>query len=251
MSQYEVEQNGIIYIIPDDELYQKYMNNEAFIDEYGRLIDRKPHRVLKELRHFASNVQADDSDENYSYELSSPPWWIELLRDVARELWNDEEFRANVKELYHLKIKPACKKNWRIISGQSKTKASQIVAKSKLVKETQLTSIPPTSKGADEMEKDLVYHWFCVLADLARLKNEGVIDEEYQKWIFEQLTNPIAIDKANRFLEGNPQIMQLHNADLSSVLNRELVQDGKFIPIHIDEVQTAARIIDEHENYVI
>lgn len=45
--------------------------------------------------------------------------------------------------------------------------------------------------------------------------------------------------------------MQLHNADLSSVLNRELVQDGKFIPIHIDEVQTAARIIDEHENYVI
>lgn len=87
-----------------------------------------------------------------------------------------------------------------------------------------MTSIPPTSKGADEMEKDLVYHWFCVLADLARLKNEGVIDEEYQKWIFEQLTNPIAIDKANRFLEGNPQIMQLHNADLSSVLNRELVQ---------------------------
>lgn len=132
MSQYEVEQNGIIYIIPDDELYQKYMNNEAFIDEYGRLIDRKPHRVLKELRHFASNVQADDSDENYSYELSSPPWWIELLRDVARELWNDEEFRANVKELYHLKIKPACKKNvenyFRTVENKSKPNCCKIKA---------------------------------------------------------------------------------------------------------------------------
>lgn len=251
MSQYEVEQDGIIYIIPDDKFYQKFMNDEAFIDEYGRLIDRKSHRVLKELRHFASNAQADDSDENYSCELSSRPWWIELLRDVARELWNDKEFCANVKELYHLKIKPACKKMWKTITGQSKTKANQIVAKSKLVKETQLTSRTPTSKGADEIEKDFVYHWFCALADLARLKNEGVIDEEYQKWIFEQLTNPIAIEKANRFMEENPQIMQLHSADLTSVLNRELVQDGKFIPICIDEVRTAAKFIDEHENHVI
>lgn len=110
------------------------MNNEAFIDEYGRLIDRKPHRVLKELRHFASNVQADDSDENYSYELSSPPWWIELLRDVARELWNDEEFRANVKELYHLKIKPACKKIGELFPDSRKQKQAKLLQNQSLLK---------------------------------------------------------------------------------------------------------------------
>lgn len=245
LSRHEVEKNGIVYIIPDDELYQKYVNDEAFIDEYGRLINRKPHRVLKELKHFTYDVSKEDIAVDYSYETSSPPWGIDFLWETARELWNDEEFRANVKTLYHLKIKPACRKMWKTITGKSKTKASQIVAKSKLVKETQLTCDTLTNNDIDKIEKDLVYHWFCVLADLAQLKNAGAIDEEYQKWIFEQLSNPIAIEQANRFLEKNLQILQLHNSNLTGVLNRELVQNGQFIPISIDEVRTAVGLVNE------
>ncbi len=32
VSKYEIEKDGIVYIIPDDELYRKYVNDEAFID---------------------------------------------------------------------------------------------------------------------------------------------------------------------------------------------------------------------------
>ena len=50
MAEHRVRKNNIIYIIPTDELFIKWKNDEAFIDEYGRLMNRKPHRVLKELR---------------------------------------------------------------------------------------------------------------------------------------------------------------------------------------------------------
>ena len=39
MAEHRVSYNGIIYIIPNDELYWKYENGEAFIDKYGRLIE--------------------------------------------------------------------------------------------------------------------------------------------------------------------------------------------------------------------
>ena len=51
MAEHSVSYNGIIYIIPNDELYWKYENGEAFIDKYGRLIDSKSKKVIKELEH--------------------------------------------------------------------------------------------------------------------------------------------------------------------------------------------------------
>ena len=245
MSHYEIEKDGIVYIIPDDELYRKYVNDEAFIDEYGRLMNRKPHRVLKELKHFARDLSKEKITVDYNYEASPLPGWKDFLQEIAYELWGDEEFRANVKTFYLLKIKPACRNIWKTITEKSETKASQIVAKSKPVEKTQLTCDSLTNNDVNKIKKDLLSHWFCVLADLAKLKNAGAIDEEYQKWIFEQLSNPIAIEQANRFLEENPQILQLHNANLTGVLNRELVQNGQFIPISIDEVRTAVGLVNE------
>lgn len=45
MAEHRVRKDNIIYIIPDDELFAKWKSDEAFIDEYGRLMNRKPHRV--------------------------------------------------------------------------------------------------------------------------------------------------------------------------------------------------------------
>lgn len=66
MSEHKVRKNNIIYIIPSDELFIKWRNDEAFIDDYGRLMNRKPHRVLKELKHYV-----DDSimEEDFSFSL--------------------------------------------------------------------------------------------------------------------------------------------------------------------------------------
>lgn len=56
MAEHRIRKNNIIYIIPDDELFKKWKNDEAFIDDYGRLMNRKPHRVLKELKHYVENT---------------------------------------------------------------------------------------------------------------------------------------------------------------------------------------------------
>ncbi|MEY8258377.1 hypothetical protein AAK706_11670 [Erysipelotrichaceae bacterium 66-17] len=56
MAEHRVRKNNIIYIIPDDELFRKWKDDEAFIDEYGRLMNRKPHRVLRELKHYVEDA---------------------------------------------------------------------------------------------------------------------------------------------------------------------------------------------------
>ena len=56
MAEHRVRKNNIIYIIPDDELFRKWNDDEAFIDEYGRLMNRKPHRVLRELKHYVEDA---------------------------------------------------------------------------------------------------------------------------------------------------------------------------------------------------
>ena len=57
MAEHRVRKDNIIYIIPTDELFIKWESNEAFIDEYGRLMNRKPHRVLKELKHYVADSE--------------------------------------------------------------------------------------------------------------------------------------------------------------------------------------------------
>lgn len=49
MAEHRVRKNNIIYIIPTDELFIKWKNDEAFIDEYGRLMNRKPHMLLWQI----------------------------------------------------------------------------------------------------------------------------------------------------------------------------------------------------------
>lgn len=56
MAEHRVRKDNIIYIIHDDELFAKWKRDEAFIDEYGRLMNRKPHRVLRELKHYVENT---------------------------------------------------------------------------------------------------------------------------------------------------------------------------------------------------
>lgn len=56
MAEHKLRKKGIIYIIPTDELFLKLKNDEASIDDYGRLIDRKTQRVLKELKYYAADA---------------------------------------------------------------------------------------------------------------------------------------------------------------------------------------------------
>ena len=85
MSEHRVRKDNIIYIIPDDELFTKWKNDEAFIDEYGRLMNRKPHRVLRELKHYVDNTPMVQQRTS-SFSMIS-------LQHLARVLW----FHAHVQ----------------------------------------------------------------------------------------------------------------------------------------------------------
>ena len=76
MAEHRVRKNNIIYIIPTDELFIKWKNDKAFIDEYGRLMNRKPHRVLKELKHYVADSEVQ---ENYASPIK------DLVRDKMVE----------------------------------------------------------------------------------------------------------------------------------------------------------------------
>lgn len=76
MAEHRVRKDNIIYIIPTDELFIKWESNEAFIDEYGRLMNRKPHRVLKELKHYVADSEVQ---ENYASPIK------DLVRDKMVE----------------------------------------------------------------------------------------------------------------------------------------------------------------------
>lgn len=257
MSQHEVEKSGIIYIIPDDELFRKYVDNEAFIDSYGQLIDSKTHRVIKKLKHFAHEKATDQSSENCDYKSTSG--WSDLLLDIVRELWYDEEIRANLKKLYQLKIKPACHKAWKKITKHPKKKLRQISSKistaNSIITQTSVAYQKPSQQNkltSDEVriiKNNSIYHWFCILANFEVLRNSDEFDEDEQKLMISQLTDLSAIKMVNRFLEENPQLLQTYMANLTSVFNRELVQNGNFIPISIDEVRAVVGLLpNEPEN---
>lgn len=83
MAEYRIKKNNIIYIIPNDELFLKWKNDEAFIDDYGRLMSRKPHRVLKELKHYV-----DDSpvgQQRSPARVKTRPTVENQLKDAVRD----------------------------------------------------------------------------------------------------------------------------------------------------------------------
>ena len=87
MAEHRIRKNNIIYIIPDDELFKKWRNDEAFIDDYGRLMNRKPHRVLKELKHYVENapVVQQKAISPSAAPVKKPSPVIEHLKDTVRD----------------------------------------------------------------------------------------------------------------------------------------------------------------------
>ena len=87
MAEHRVRKDNIIYIIPDDELFAKWKRDEAFIDEYGRLMNRKPHRVLRELKYYAENTpmvqQRTSSPPSAPARKSSPV--KDYIKDTVRD----------------------------------------------------------------------------------------------------------------------------------------------------------------------
>ena len=136
MAEHNVPYTGITYIIPNDELYQKYKNSEAFIDKYGRLIDLKSKKVIKELEH-----KGDQRSVIQRKVVMVQPPEEHPIRDAAKQTaadvaYNyvhtavDWTFDVGIPRLWHEHIVPFFHRTKEALTSKE-LKADAVLAESK------------------------------------------------------------------------------------------------------------------------
>ena len=238
MAEHRVKKDNIIYIIPTDELFIKWRNNEAFIDEYGRLMNRKPHRVLKELEHYVA-----DSEMQGSYASSIE----DLIRDkiveyskYAIDRVSDVFFYEVMPNVWHKHIVPF----WNdakdvLFSKELKIDQIKCETEHKVVENQPILSETMTKEEADAEKRKLLYHWIGLLSRLTKLQNAGELDGEST---LAQLIEPMMIERVNVLLSENPNLLETDKYILlHSLLGRDLYMGGQLIPIRAAEIKMVAK----------
>lgn len=253
MAEHRVRKDNIIYIIPNDDLFTKWKSNEAFIDEYGRLMNRKPHRVLRELKHYAENIptvqQGTSAPPAAPVRKSSPvkDYLKDTVRDTAMEATEiivdravDIFFYEVLPNVWHEHIVPFYRRTKEALTSKE-LKADAVLAQKK-------ASVPATTKPkaatkmtqeeADVEKRKVLYHWLEMLSSLKKLHDAGEIDIGD---IMVQLTDPATLERVNGFLSENPNLLETDKyIALHSLLGRDLYEEQQLIPIRAAEITTIA-----------
>lgn len=253
MAKHPVPKGGIVYIIPTDELFEKYQRDEAYIDKYGRLINRKPHRVLKELEHYAAGEPMMQKKEPNLPIIAAPrnSPMIECFREVAEEKGKEylERFiewsvdlAVNegipairdkvIVPLYHTVREALTTKNLKVdaVQSQAKTRGSVVVKPKPTVK--------MTKEEADAEKRKALYHWLGLLESLTKLERTGELDATST---LAQLTDPAMLEQVNRYLGENPNLLETDRYILlHHILGRDLYKEGQLLPIGAAEIKGVA-----------
>ena len=239
MAEHRIKKDNIIYIIPTDELFEKWKNNEAFIDEYGRLKNRKSHRVMKELKHYVDDSLVEESPDSPIKDLAR-----DKLVEVAEDFIDrgvDVFFYEVLPNVWHRHIVPFFSRT-KVALTTKELKIDRIKQQETELKvaNAQKTSTKAmTKEEADAEKRKLLYHWLGLLNSLKKLQNAGELDA---KSTLAQLTEPKMIERVNAFLSENPNLLEtdkyilLHN-----LLGRNLYEDGQLIPIEVAEIEMVAK----------
>lgn len=238
MAEHRVKKDNIIYIIPTDELFEKWKNNEAFIDEYGRLMNRKPHRVLKELKPYADDSSAEVNPDSPIKDFARDKF-VEVAEDFI-DRGVDVFFYEVLPNVWHRYIVPFFNLTKDALTTKE-LKIDRIKRQETELKVANVKKIPTeamTKEEADSEKRKLLYHWLGLLSSLRKLQNAGELDAEST---LAQLTEPMMIERVNAFLSENPNLLEtdkyilLHN-----LLGRNLYEDGHLIPIKVAEIEMVA-----------
>lgn len=254
MAEHKVRKDNIIYIIPDDELFAKWKRDEAFIDEYGRLMNRRPHRVLRELKHYVENapmVQQRTSMPPASPVRKSSPvkeYIKDTVRDTAMETSKiivdraaDIFFYEVLPNVWHEHIVPFyCRTKEALTSKE--LKADAVLAKSKISTEVVVKQPKVRTKMAQEEvdaeKRKVLYHWLGMLSSLKKLHDAGEIDIDST---LAQLTEPAMLGRVNALLNENPNLLETDKYIVfQSLLGRNLYEEQQLIPIKAAEITMIA-----------
>jgi hypothetical protein len=250
MAEHRIRKDNIIYIIPNDELFAKLKEDEAFIDDYGRLMNRKPHRVLKELKYYVDDSRIVQQRQQVS--VRTEPTVKDYLKDIVRDGARDvgEVLINRAVDIFLYEVLPNV---WQehIVPFYGRTKESLIskevrvdavIAKSK---KSAVATVKPeesspkmTQEEADAEKRRVLYHWLGMLISLKKLQDAGEMDAAST---LTQLTDPAMLDRVNGFLNDNPNLLETDKyIMLHGLLGRDLYKDKQLIPIEADEITTIA-----------
>lgn len=250
MAEHRVRKDNIIYIIPDDELFAKWERDEAFIDEYGRLMNRKPHRVLKELKHYVDDTsmarQRIETPPTASVRKSTPirDHLMDRFRNRVMNIsenfidWAFDEglpnvWRENVVSFYYRAKAALTSKELKSDAILARSKASADVA----VKQAK-TGAKMTQEEADAEKRKVLYHWLGMLNSLKKLHDAGEMDIDST---LAQLTDPAMLERINALLSENPNLLETDKyIVLHGLLGRELYEERQLIPIRAVEITSIA-----------
>lgn len=254
MAEHRVRKDNIIYIIPNDELFAKWKRDEAFIDEYGRLMNCKPHRVLRELKHYVENtpmVQQRTSVPPVSPVRKSSPvreYIKDTVRDTAMETTEiivdravDIFFYEVLPNVWYEHIVPFYRHTKEALTSKE-LKADIALAKSKVSTEVAVKQLKAhtkmTQKEADAEKRKVLYHWLGMLSSLRKLHDAGEMDIDST---LAQLTDPAMLEQVNALLSENPNLLETDKyMMLHGLLGRDLYKERQLIPIRAAEITTIA-----------
>ena len=246
MAEHNVPYNGIIYIIPNDELYQKYKNSEAFIDKYGRLIDLKSKKVIKELEH-----KGDQRPVIQRKVVMVQPPEEHPIRDAAKQTaadvaYNyvhtavDWTFDIGIPRLWHKHIVPFFHRTKEALTSKE-LKADTVLAKSKVSTDVSVkpkTGTKMTREETDAEKRKVLYHWLGMLSSLKKLHDAGEMDMDST---LAQLTDQAMLERVNNFLSENPNLLETDKyIVLHGLLGRDLYEEQQLIPVRAAEITAVA-----------
>lgn len=253
MAEHRIKKNNIIYIVPDDALFEKWKRDEAFIDDYGRLMNRKPHRVLRELKHYVENtsmVQQRTVSPSVAPARKSSPVMEHLketVRDRAMEARDDlidyavdkffyevlpNVWYEHIVPFYHRAKEALTSKELKVDTALAQAKTSTVVA-AKQKPDTKMTQ-----EEADAEKRKVLYHWLGMLSCLKKLHDAGEMDIDST---LAQLTDPAMLKRVNGFLSENPNLLETDKyIVLHGLLGRDLYEEQQLVPIRAAEITTIA-----------
>ena len=247
MAEHSVSFNGIIYIIPNAELYWKYENGETFIDKYGRLIDSKSRKVIKELEHKGDRrpvaqrkvVVVQPPEEHPIRDAAK-----QAIADVAYDSIHkgvDWAFDVGIPYLWHEHIVPFFHRTKEALTTKE-LKADAVLVKSKastdVAVKQQKTGAKMTQEEADAEKRKVLYHWLGMLSSLKKLHDAGEMDIDST---LAQLTEQTMLERVNALLSENPNLLETDKYNvLHDLLGRDLYKERELIPIRAAEITTIA-----------
>ena len=222
-------------------------------------MNRKPHRVLKELKHYVENapmVQKQPSMPPVNPARHSSPVMDHLkntVRDTAREATEtlvdyavDKFFYEVLPNVWREHVVPFYRRTKEALATKE-LKADTVFVQSK---KTSVTTVKPkpytrmTQDEADREKRKVLYHWLGMLNSLKKLQDAGEIDAAST---LAQLTDPKMLERVNSYLSENPNLLETDKyIILHSLLGRDLYEEKQLIPIRTDEISKIAELYGYH-----